>query len=622
MSKFISLNAIQRSISDLSKFHVFFGTTYLVLKKHEAPVGETMHLVMDKENNLHLKKYFRLHPKSDYFFSPFQKKKSDSYWRSPKYASTSLQAVNTQSFEPALIHPRTEKEWGWKTDYVQFLISRFPRERKLPLVNFSIWFGRDIEWPDQTTIDDIISYFIRTFHLSADDLDMVFDSVMENNDNQYFAETSPKWQDIIEGFGVPPDVPLDTGATLQFLEFSGIGPIKKIEMEPGSRLNIITGDNGLGKTFLLDVVWWALTQQRLEQIIVPLENMPTPPEIKFIVSHRPNAQLISSVFNNRNYTWSIPRRTEESGLTIYARVDGSFAISDSIDYDITTTLPERSITLLNRDQIWQGDNGKKIEGIIRDWVKWQTRKDEFSVFDIFKKVIERLRPPDMEDMRIGAPIRLPGFSMELPTLHHPYGQVPIIFESAGIKRILSLVYLIVWAWEEHRVKAKQYGKKEESQLVLLIDEAEAHLHPKWQRIFLNSLLQVAHDLREDLKIQYFITTHSPMLLASAEDVWNISEDKIYHLNIDGNGSVRFSELPFEVYGSSDAWLQSVFFDYLPPVSPSAEEVMTRANKLMADSDPDPKSVKEVNVLLVRHVPPENPFWLRWILFVEKVKART
>ena len=32
-----------------------------------------------------------------------------------------------------------------------------------------------------------------------------------------------------------------------------------ISVEWASRLNLITGDNGLGKSFLLDLSWWALT---------------------------------------------------------------------------------------------------------------------------------------------------------------------------------------------------------------------------------------------------------------------------------------------------------------------------------------------------------------------------
>ena len=46
---------------------------------------------------------------------------------------------------------------------------------------------------------------------------------------------------------------------LKTLRLENIGPAKEMELELGSRLNLITGDNGLGKSFLLDVAWWAMT---------------------------------------------------------------------------------------------------------------------------------------------------------------------------------------------------------------------------------------------------------------------------------------------------------------------------------------------------------------------------
>ena len=39
-----------------------------------------------------------------------------------------------------------------------------------------------------------------------------------------------------------------------------IGPSPSMELEFGERLNLITGDNGLGKSFLLDIAWWAMTR--------------------------------------------------------------------------------------------------------------------------------------------------------------------------------------------------------------------------------------------------------------------------------------------------------------------------------------------------------------------------
>lgn len=48
---------------------------------------------------------------------------------------------------------------------------------------------------------------------------------------------------------------------LKYLHLSNVGPAPEMAMEFGSRLNIITGDNGLGKSFLLDAAWWALTRR-------------------------------------------------------------------------------------------------------------------------------------------------------------------------------------------------------------------------------------------------------------------------------------------------------------------------------------------------------------------------
>src|SRR6185503_21252070 len=47
---------------------------------------------------------------------------------------------------------------------------------------------------------------------------------------------------------------------LTHLQLHQIGPAPDLEAEFGERLNLVTGDNGLGKTFLLDACWYALTR--------------------------------------------------------------------------------------------------------------------------------------------------------------------------------------------------------------------------------------------------------------------------------------------------------------------------------------------------------------------------
>ena len=45
------------------------------------------------------------------------------------------------------------------------------------------------------------------------------------------------------------------------LNVVNVGPADKMQLAFGSRLNLLTGDNGLGKSFLLDIVWWSLTRK-------------------------------------------------------------------------------------------------------------------------------------------------------------------------------------------------------------------------------------------------------------------------------------------------------------------------------------------------------------------------
>ena len=50
------------------------------------------------------------------------------------------------------------------------------------------------------------------------------------------------------------------------LELENVGPAPVIELDLAPRLNLITGDNGLGKSFLLDVAWWALSGHWLSEL--------------------------------------------------------------------------------------------------------------------------------------------------------------------------------------------------------------------------------------------------------------------------------------------------------------------------------------------------------------------
>jgi hypothetical protein len=46
---------------------------------------------------------------------------------------------------------------------------------------------------------------------------------------------------------------------LQSLKLVGVGPAPEMEMRFAPRLNVLTGDNGLGKSLFLETIWYVLT---------------------------------------------------------------------------------------------------------------------------------------------------------------------------------------------------------------------------------------------------------------------------------------------------------------------------------------------------------------------------
>jgi hypothetical protein len=127
---------------------------------------------------------------------------------------------------------------------------------------------------------------------------------------------------------------------LKSLKLKGVGPVEGLSASFGERLNILTGDNGLGKSFLLDVAFWALTGTW------PGGRMAFPgtagsgggggpaaknngPTISYEIEGKTRAPKRSATFNFHNQSWKREQgRPPMPGLVLYAAVDGSFAVWD------------------------------------------------------------------------------------------------------------------------------------------------------------------------------------------------------------------------------------------------------------------------------------------------------
>lgn len=413
---------------------------------------------------------------------------------------------------------------------------------------------------------------------------------------------------------------------LRKLSLHNVGPRGDIGLDPvAPRLNLITGDNGLGKSFLLEAAWWALTRTWHDHPAVP-----NSPDAR-IIHHFDTATGIStsgSKWVPEGQYWKRKQgRPANPGLVMYARIDGSFSVWD----------PARNYRLYTRRTGGEGESptayqftsndvlyglkrtvpygGRDHEevlclGLIDEWREWQRAGDPR--FELLKRLLAVLGPD--EEALVPGQLRQPTLDdmRAIPTVRMPYGEdVPITYAPAGVRRMCKLAYLLAWALSAHDEECSRTNLKPSQQVILLIDEIETHLHPRWQRTVLPSLLKILarwHDGSAP-DVQLLIATHSPLVMASVEPVFDPAQDALWKLDL-VNGAVQIEKDVWRKRGDANRWLKSDVFDLREAMSKEAEQVMIEAGQLLA-SEPDQTNVNILDKKILSLFSEQDPFFLRW-----------
>lgn len=638
---FFTLSQIEQSLKKLESVHHFFGITFLVCKRNSLPVGKAIEFPISRAEQGFIEKYYRPDKNTLNYFQVFGSPKK-KYWLKPDYIKNSCTGTRTNKFKLAFEHSHNKKLWGWKQNYVEVLKKNLRQNRPVPAFDLAVWLYREREWQPGTSYQDVLETFFNEFQITEQEKTELFDTSIPNHSNQspFLQETEVLWDDITRHLEIPapPDAPKDEGGALENLILEGVGPTKRLHLEFKERINLLTGDNGLGKSFILESAWWALSGNWAGFPVYPREDAKRDePKIHFKISgHSGKPYKGESTYNWNSQEWVLPNESPTiPGLLIYARVDGAFAVWDPAkEYwgEQYKANQEKQPLIFLRDEVWHGistnSSGQTkflFNGLIHDWVFWQNSPKK-QPFETLKKVLRRLSPPDLKygDLGLlepGTPTRIPRDSRWIPTIKHSYGDVPLVYASAGVRRIVAMAYLIVWAWEEHKEQSKLIRKPPQRRMVILVDEIEAHLHPQWQRLILPALLDVWQDLDIEIQVQFLIATHSPLIMASLEPRFQTDKDKIFHLNLvqkDLFGSeVALEEPEFVRYGTVDSWLRSNIFELRDARSVEAENAIEQAKMLQTKDDITKEDVQELSERLTHLLSSHDTFWIRWKFFAEK-----
>ena len=619
-----SSDQMRASLAALKNVHPYFGMTFLAFKAHHLPVGSRASLNFSALMREFLGRYYR--PSKTYpgYYNPFVTSNPANRWVTDKYPSGALQRITVDTLGDAILHTKKESRWGWSDGYVETLqeFQNTARTGRVPIFHLAVWMFRDEPWEDP---EELLQRFLTAFHINPFERVLFADALPAR-----ISQSSRRLSDrgLFRLIGWPPGESHGNPVSLSALNIRAVGPATHLRYTPSRRLNLITGDNSLGKTFVLECVWWAVTGHWNDFVAAPRANVQrSAPRIQYALQTFGRDHHYTFAYSFDIHSWRAvrPKSKPPSGLAIFARHDGSYAIWDPASYPTDSYSVRHEPLLLDRDSLWHGKHrttprGRTVSicnGLLSDWIDWQTRSTQFDeIFEAFRRCLQVLSPPGEPTLEADEPTHLPGDEQEIPTLKMQYGSVPVLHASASVQRIVGLVYVVIWAWFRHRRIARLSGRAPQDQLVLIVDEVEAHLHPRWQRSIVPALLQAVDSLVGELTTQLHVASHSPLVLASVEPIFKPLHDSLHHLKL-REDSVLMERLPFERYGSIDSWLRSDMFGLKHARSLRAENVIEQAKRLQLSERPVAADVAETDRMLAQCLRDDDEFWPRWRYFAEQ-----
>ncbi len=621
---YIPLAQIKKSLRKLPHINPFFGMSFLAFKKTGLPIGRTTQVVFSRISEAFLREHYRPSQAYQGYYNPLRTSDPGKRWVAARYPSNSLQRITTDTFSDALLHPKTSSLWGWEESYIEQLAGHLER-RLIPAFHLAVWLFRHKEWPAGSSPATVTEHFFEAFSISDIEIARLFEGATPLRFVDPLQDEPVPENELLDEIGWPPGVVPEEGLALHYLDMHGAGPARRLLYEPSERLNILAGDNSLGKTFLLDCAWWAMTGSWSAQSASPRDDVSKGKHrIGFRLRPAARAKTFAATYDWDKNSWQHPAEVRDRPeLVLYARHDGSFAVWDSV----RTTGP----LVLSRHELWDGKSiknqlgrGRRLcNGLLQDWVSWQSNQARYEEqFRAFSATLETLSSSGSpaERLSVGDLKRLPQDARDFPSLRLPYGEVAIVHCSAGVQRIVALSYLLVWAWFEHlenwRLQRRDTRRGIQHKVIVLVDEIEAHLHPQWQRIIVPALINAVSELGSRLHPQLHVATHSPLVLAGTETIADHGRDCLHHLRLEEK-SVTIHQIPWMRRGRIDQWLISDAFGLGHPRSLQAERAIEEARSLQNDRRPNREGLRQAHEKLLGLLAPDDDFWPRWVFYAER-----
>lgn len=293
----------------------------------------------------------------------------------------------------------------------------------------------------------------------------------------------------------------DIAMKIESLKIENVGGISSLTLDKfHPNLNIICGENGIGKTNILDSIAHCFSTfsnniirkkegSKKGKVCISIDDVQHDEHIFDITSFKPRCNTGNLPYNKN--LMSFHRNIEN---LIYFKTERLFSHK---------WIERLNIYDQKRDHLYNLD-GVSI-GLAKDWFiknellssQKYTKDNDKNSIELAKKAFGLLNQSYTfsalrQDMEI--------------YVNTPTGVIPYEYLSSGFKTCISIVWGII---REVQIRFPDIDVKD-FKGVVLIDEIELHLHPEWQGKICNTLVTLFP------KIQFIITTHSPHVIQTAE----------------------------------------------------------------------------------------------------------
>ena len=324
---------------------------------------------------------------------------------------------------------------------------------------------------------------------------------------------------------------------LEAVSLHNIACFASFELRPDPRCTLLIGGNGVGKTVLLEAISGGLSAlfAGMENIGVEMlqphlrrQVISTTPGGAHILRPTPVAAELRAEIDGAPYQWTIRSRKPSGRAAAQLRplIEWGRQIEASIGRGEAPTLPV--VAFYATDRVWTGRYLPAFTGLPSPQDAWLQALPANRPFREIVTWMRRLAyaekkgdpSPQLRQLSAGISRAIP----EIASLSYDILTEDVIAEftdgsrrlfnqlSDGYRSQIGLAADLLWRMmilNPHISEAVQ----DRVGGVVLIDEIDLHLHPAWQRRVLPDLLR-AFPL-----VQFILTTHSPQVIASAQQAW-------------------------------------------------------------------------------------------------------